>query len=270
MLLVSVFSCYSLLFCLAVPFVFASPSADEEIQTLRREVEGLKQGQAAIQKDLEEIKKLLQEVRQASRPAPARLPVEPVDFPVKVDGRPQRGSAEAKVVLIEFSEFQCPFCARHATQTMPELDRDYIETGKVKYVFRDLPLQFHPHAAKAAEAAHCAGEQGKYWEMSEHLLANQRTLAPEHLPGHAEKVGLDVEKFKACLESGKFESQVKEDVAEAGRVGITGTPSFLLAVVDPQTKNLRAVTRIRGAQPLATFRRELDKLLGPQADDDED
>src|SRR5207247_10400930 len=132
----------------------------------------------------------------------------------------------AKVAVIEYSDFQCPFCGRYAKETFPQITSDYVDTGKVRYVFHDLPLDFHKYAFKAAEAAHCAGDQGKFWEMHGLLFQNQAALAPEQLPAHAKGLGLNESAFSQCLESGKFAAQIRQDIAQAGTAGITGTPTF--------------------------------------------
>jgi protein-disulfide isomerase len=106
---------------------------------------------------------------------------------LSVDGAPSMGNGDAKVTLIEFSDYQCSFCGRHFSQTLPRLMTEYVKTGKVKYVLRDFPLEpIHPLAFKAAEAARCASDQGKYWEMHDRLFSNQQALGPKDLPRHAE------------------------------------------------------------------------------------
>lgn len=170
----------------------------EEIKALRREVEALKETHQAIVKDLADIQKKLVQVL----PPP---PVRAIDAVLEVGDAPVKGSKDATLTLIEFSDYQCPFCRRHLETTLPQLDKDYIATGKLRYVFRDFPLEsIHAHASKTAEAPHCAGEQGKYWEMHDRLFANQKALAPEKLPEHAQAIGLKAEAFKTCLDSGKY------------------------------------------------------------------
>src|SRR5206468_10780677 len=118
---------------------------------------------------------------------------------------PSLGRADAPVTLVEFSDFQCPFCGRFFATTLPALKQDYIDTGKLRYVFRDFPLdQLHPNARNAAAAAHCAGEQGKYWEMHDTLYRNQRTLQVEHLKGFALELSLNGNAFTTCLDGGKY------------------------------------------------------------------
>ena len=146
--------------------------------------------------------------------------------------------------------------------TWPEIEKNYVETGKVKYVFRDLPLEsIHKLAFKAHEAANCAGEQGKYWEMHDRLYANQNKLRPDDLPQHAEALGLDMSAFNKCLSSDKYAGEIRADIAEADRAGIRGTPTFLLGRTGPDGSKVEAVTIIRGAQPYSQFQQAFDKML---------
>ncbi len=143
---------------------------------------------------------------------------------------------------------------------MPQIEKDYIDTGKMKYVFMEFPLAMHQKAFKAAEAAECAGDQDKFWEMHDRLFANQNALAPEDLLKHAEALGLDASKFKECLDGGKHSDEIKKDMAEGQKAGITGTPAFLLGFIQPDGK-VKAVKKISGAQPYAAFTDTIDSLL---------
>jgi protein-disulfide isomerase len=135
----------------------------------------------------------------------------------------------------------------------------------VRYVFRDLPLvQIHPHAFKAAEAANCAGEQGKFWEMHNLLFENIRALAPANLTQHAQTVGLDAAKFAQCLESGRHAAEVRKDMADANAAGVAGTPGFIIGIANPKNPrdpNVRIFRSFTGAQPYATFKSVLDAAL---------
>jgi len=134
----------------------------------------------------------------------------------------------------------------------------------VKYVFHDLPLDFHKYAFKAAEAAHCAGEQGKFWEMHGLLFQNQTALAPEQLPGYAKNLGLREAAFQQCLDSGKFAAEIKTDVSEAGKVGISGTPTFLVGIVQPGDGRVKVVKKLVGAKAYSEFKAALDSVLTAQ------
>jgi len=145
--------------------------------------------------------------------------------------------------------------------TYPQIAKEYVETGKARYVLMDLPLEsIHKNAFKAAEATRCAGDQGKYWEMHDRLFQNQRALEP--WSGHAEAIGLDVSAFDACMEAGKHAAAIRDVMKEATKAGITGTPGFVVAETDPKDPNkVKGISFIRGAQPFAKFKEELDAAL---------
>ena len=174
---------------------------------------------------------------------------------------PALGRPDAPVTLVEFSDYQCPFCQRFFVATLPALKKDYIDTGKVRYVFRDYPLdQIHPQARKAAEAAHCAGEQGKYWEMHDVLFGNQQTLQPPKLSEHARALGLDGARFDQCLTSGTHAARVSQGLTDGLAAGVQGTPGFVVAKTTPGDAVEGAL--VVGAQPVEVFRRLIDQLLG--------
>ncbi len=153
-----------------------------------------------------------------------KLLLEPFRQDVDASG-PSKGSEKAPITIVEFSDFQCPYCAR-AEPTLEKVFADYGD--KVRLVFRDFPLDFHKEAQKASEAAHCAGDQGKYWEMHGKLFANQQQLDVESLKRHARELSLDAGKFDECLGSGA-KAQVVKDHFKAGRqVGVQATPAFFI------------------------------------------
>jgi len=167
---------------------------------------------------------------------------------VAVAGAPVRGAPDARVTVVEFSDFECPFCKR-ANGTMASLLEKY--SGKIKLVYRDFPLEnIHPLARRAAEAARCARDGGKFWEYHDVLFAQSPKLAPEDLQRYAVQVGLNAKKFDACLASGAQSAGVQSDIDEGQRLGITATPVFFI--------NGRSV---RGAQPAETFARVIDDEL---------
>jgi len=153
----------------------AFPQADD-LKTLKKEIDALKEEQRALRKELQDLANSLRE-----RGGPGTRDVR--DLTLGVDRHPSQGSDTAVLTLVEFSDYQCPFCGLYVRETSSQIRRDYVETGKLKYVFRNFPLEaIHGDAFKAAEAAHCAGEQGKYWEMHDRLFANQRALGGAQLP----------------------------------------------------------------------------------------
>jgi len=169
------------------------------------------------------------------------------------------GSRDAQVLIIEFSDLQCSFCARHASQTFPELRRNYIDTGKIRYAARDLPLPMHRHAVPAAVAARCAGEQGKFWEMRQAIYLARGRLDQEPYADMAGALGLDVERLEACRRDGRQLAKVRADAALAAAEGLSSTPSFVIGRIVGE--EFRGETLV-GAKPYAVFAAKIDALLG--------
>jgi protein-disulfide isomerase len=185
----------------------------------------------------------------------------PLPAELAIQGAPSKGSPNAPVTIVEFSDFQCPFCGRHFQQTFDPLEREYIATGKVRYVFRHFPLErIHPQAFKAAEAAECAGEQGKFWEMHDRLFANQQALLPDNLLMHAQAVGLDSRRFAACFAGQAATARVRADMALASQAGVTATPNFFLGTPIPGGK-IKVIRKLNGALPYAMFKSAIDAML---------
>ena len=232
----------------------ALAQAGDDLTKLRKEVEALKQGQLRLQRELQEINALLR------RRQPSATDVQNVVL--TIDGYPSKGSQNAKLILIEFTDYQCPFCGRHFQQTSPQIERDYVNTGRVRHVVRDFPIEsIHKDALKAAEAAHCAGEQGRYWQMHGRLFNGQNALTADHLSAYAGALGLDVQSFQRCLDSNKYTVKIRQDLAEAQKVGVQATPSFLLGVAEPDGSSVKVVKMIAGAHPYTVFKEVIDSLL---------
>lgn len=172
------------------------------------------------------------------------------------------GAADAPVTVIEFTDLQCPYCARFALTTWPQLRERYVDTGKVQFVSRDLPLAFHPYALPAAVASRCAGDQGRYWEYREALFRGQSQLATAPYAAIAERLGIDVARFEACRADSAVAAAVRDDAALAARNGIASTPSFVIGrVVDGQFQG----EILTGAQPFEAFAQRIDALLAEAA-----
>lgn len=249
----------SLLLGLAVFAPVALPQSTEEYRSLRRDMDAIRDSQKLIQNDIEAIKKLLERGAQAPAPAQGQAFKEAM---LSIDGSPVLGDKDAKVTIVEFSDYQCPFCARNHKQTFPQLLTEYIKTGKVKYIFRDFPLEsIHPLAFKASEAALCAGEQGKYWEMHDTLFANQTALTSDDLMSHAKTAGADSVKMKTCIDSGRQAAKIRTDLAEGRKLGITGTPGFFIGLSQPNAKTFKATKNIVGARPYSDFKDAIESLL---------
>jgi protein-disulfide isomerase len=163
---------------------------------------------------------------------------------------PFKGSPDAPVTIVEFSDFQCPYCARFYKNTLPQIEEKYIKTGKVKLIYKDFPLSFHQYAQKAAEAAECADEQGKFWEYHDKLFENQSQLDVASLKRYAAELGLDTQAFNECLDSGKMAAEVQQDFNEGKAKGVSGTPTFF---INGQ--------KLVGAQPFEAFERIIEEKL---------
>lgn len=238
---------------LAVPMA-AQTTSDAEV---RAQLKAILENQVAMQKDLAELRKLVENLlRPAAPPPPPPLPAA-----VDITNSPQQGQPAARIALIEYSDYQCSFCGRFVRDTYSQIDKDYVKTGKVRHIFRNLPLDFHPNAFKAAQAAHCAGEQKKYWEMHDYLFGHQQELDSENLPKHAAAIGLDVPRFQQCLASGKFDAQIRAEITEAGASGVNGTPTFFIGEISPDGKKVKVAAKLVGAQPYSEFKTLLDAAL---------
>ena len=240
---------WSLVVILPLP---AAAQAVPAYDVLRREIEELREGQRRLEGQIEEIKKLLA----GGRSAEVRNVV------VAVAGSSFKGELTAMVTVVEFSDYQCPFCGRYARETFPRIDAEYISTGKVRYVFRDFPIgSLHPRAFKAHEASHCAGEQGKYWEMHDRLFFHQQAVRAADLRLHADALALHRPWFEECLDAGRHAARIRQDLEEGKRATVRGTPTFFIGLTVPDEPMITAARVIRGAQPYSAFKEAIDALL---------
>jgi protein-disulfide isomerase len=173
-------------------------------------------------------------------------------------GAPTLGDRHAPLVLVEYSDFHCPFCRQHAQQALPRIKKEYIAAGKVLYVFRQYPAP-RPAPFDAAIAAHCAARQDLFWELHDRLFSAPRPVGPRDLERHARAAGVDAGAFRTCFKAGIARSEVQVQVDDARRLGLGGTPSFVVGFNDPP--RVRVVDRIRGAQPYETFQAVFEALL---------
>ncbi len=251
---------------------FAMPAiagTKSDVKKLQAEVASLKEGQQQIHDDMAEIKKLLQQGARAPAPAAAATAFEPTDL--EVGASPVIGSADAAVTMFAYSDYQCPFCSRHATQVLPRLVKEYVDSGQLRIVMREYPIEaIHPRAFAASQAAMCAGAQDKYWEMHDLIFANQRSLAAEDLSAHAVALELDAAAYENCLEDEAVSKQIESEINEAYEMGISGTPSFAAGRTNPENPEVVHVTEyIRGAQPFARFQGVVEGLLEEPAEVEE-
>ena len=175
-----------------------------------------------------------------------------------MDDDPKLGSDSAPIVIVEFSDFQCPFCERFYTESFGQIKKDYIDTGKVQLIYRDFPLSFHQYAEKGAEAAECANEQGKFEQMHNMLFEKQSewtAVGESKLKEYATTLGLDTAKFNNCLDTNKYADEISKDFDAGQLAGVGGTPSFLIGKRDGSAQILV------GAQPYSKFKVVIENLL---------
>jgi len=223
---------------------------------------GISSGQAdAILIELKAIRSLLEKIEKQGS-SQAKRAAKPTTAKVAIKGQPSMGSPEAPVTVVEFTDYQCPFCLRFIKTTFPTLKEKYIDTGKVRWVAYNLPLSFHPHARKAAQAALCAGDQGKFWEMRTKLFENPKKLDVKFLPGYAGDLSLDVAAFETCLNGDSHLAEIDREAKAANAVHLTGTPSFIVGKTARTEISGRVII---GAQPLNAFETAIKAALEQHA-----
>ncbi|QQR92781.1 MAG: DsbA family protein [Candidatus Iainarchaeum archaeon] len=185
-------------------------------------------------------------------PAPVAISVQDLE-----GGSAMLGDPNAPVTIVEFSDFQCPFCQRFVSDAYPQIKTNYVDTGKVKIVFKHFPLSFHPFAQKASEAAECArtlsGDE-KFWMMHDKMFANQSAIDVPDLKRYAKEIGLNETQFNACLDNGDTAAKVQADYTTGTSLGVSGTPSFVIGSGDNGTP-------LVGALPYASFKSAIDAAL---------
>lgn len=238
------------------------------LESLRRELAELKEGQRQLAEQLQAIRKLLEappEV-QAIAPISTPPPIPPV-ITQNVRGEPYRGAESATVAMIEYSDFNCSHCAAYATNIFPSLDRDYIQTGKIRYLFRDLPDRLDSDSLTKAQAARCAGEQGKFWEMHDRFFQHKEPLLnnPGGLVDHANALGLDPVNLNVCIESSRYAPAIQMVSSDAKRFGMHGTPSFLMGRLTSDGNVINGTRVMTGAESYEALKAALDEVIAESA-----
>lgn len=214
-------------------------------------------GQDAVAcKQMDEVLAELRELRKLieNRPIPPAQ-LQPTSARLEVGDAPLLGSKDAPLTIVEFADYQCPYCQRFYKETFPDLKKAYIDSGKVRFYVMNLPLiDKHKNSLLAAQAAQCAGEQGQFWQMHGRMAVTPEFLEMTNLIGNAAKLGMDLNAFSQCVESGKFKDAIQRGVAAAQAQGVRGTPSF---VIGKSTANGVAGEIVVGALPLAVFEKKL-------------
>jgi protein-disulfide isomerase len=180
---------------------------------------------------------------------------------ISVGDDPSRKEGNPGLVLIEVSDFQCPYCGQGAREVLAQVEDKFVRTGKVELIFLDFPLPMHPDASKAAAAAACAGDQNKFWEMHHELFTHQDALSSEQLAGYAGKLGLDVAAFQKCISSGKTVPGIREDMRVVQNLGINGTPAYLLGRRIPGGDKVQILDMVKGLPPYEDLEKKINALL---------
>jgi protein-disulfide isomerase len=219
----------------------------------------------ATRQQLDEILKELLELRSAQEKQRVQL------AEITANGRPHAkismnvdhdwhatGNANAPVTVVEFTDLECPFCQRFENVTLPTLKANYIDSGKIQFVGMDLPLSMHSDAQQAAEAAQCAGDQGKFWELRVALFGHADAPTGEVVLDSAKSLGLDLKQFQSCLDTNKYHDRVAAEVDTAAALDIHATPTFVIGhIIDGKLTGIK----LEGALDYSRFKSEIDKLL---------
>jgi protein-disulfide isomerase len=254
---------YAKRFLLTVAVIVAAGGA-----TLPARAQGItvKQADELLQQNrdvLNELKQIhqLMERQLAGQARPAVAAAPPPDDKVHIEIKPGAysiGRADAPLTMVEYTDYQCPFCRQFHIATFEEIKKNYIDTGKLRYVSRDFPLDMHENAPRAAMAARCAADQGKFWELRHVMIVNASQLQSQNITTYATDLKLDADELNACVTSGKYRAEVDQSMAEGRAAGVSGTPSFVLGRTE---KDAVDGVRIVGAQPYAVFDFKLKELL---------
>ena len=216
-----------------------------------------------VQQQNEEMLRELRAIRMLLERLTTPQPQPPVP-PQRTTGRVTNlqgyalGRADAPLTMVEFTDLQCPFCRQFALTSFDEIKKNWIDTGKLRYISRDFPLDFHAQAMPAARAARCAGEQGKFWEMRMGLMRNANQLTAPYITKTAADLGLDAKAFAACAATTKFDAEIQAEMQEGARLGVGGTPTFVLGRTTPTAVEGPMLV---GALPYVQFDAKLKELL---------
>lgn len=229
--------------------------ANDTVSEKKNETDKLSPEQKAFLRDMKLIQQMMLQEQIQNR---SQIDVRGVEF--DLGDVPVNGSESAQLIIVEFSDYSCNFCGRYAREIYPEIYRNYISTGKIRYTLIDYPLPDDYISVKAVEAAYCAGDQGKFWEMHSAIMHDQKSL--NDLTSIASFIDLDLNKFEKCLETKNYNSRVIKNISLASRLEIPSVPGFIIALIDPDNPDkAKGISYIRGAKPFEVFQQEIDKAL---------
>jgi protein-disulfide isomerase len=232
-------------------------ASERPAPSVQQQLDQLRTGQEQLRQELDELKALLQE---RMLPTNSTTPAVPEVSSVNVRGEPFRGTNTARVAVIEYSDFGCSFCARYAREIFPRLDEEYVKPGKLRYFFRDLPEPKETNSWFKARAARCAGDQGKFWELHD-LLFNAPSASEKDVTSLAQTIGLDTEKFNQCLLSEKYLVNIQRSVAGAKKMGLFGTPAFLIGAISEDSDFVMVKRVLVGTESYESMKSILDELM---------
>jgi protein-disulfide isomerase len=243
---------------LAATFSWTAKGEDQN-RSIQEQLNDLKKGQQQILQELEALRSAIQQ-------APARSEVQarpagPTIFNVR--GEPFKGTTNASVAIVEYSDFDCSHCAQFAAQTFPEIDRKYILTGKIRYFFRDLPEPGNAESLLKAHFARCAGDQGKFWLAHDYLFLRHPTLTGSNLESEARELGLDATMLTTCLKDPKYTIMIQRSAAGAARMRIQGTPTFFVGSLSENGDLVEIKESIVGLENTDILEKAIEKLLAP-------
>jgi len=211
-----------------------------------------------ILKELRAIRQAIEGLRAPAPQLPPGPPPPPDVVTISNVSGYMMGRPDAPLTIVEFTDLQCPFCNRFAMQTFDQLKASYIDTGKVRFISRDFPLDFHPQALPAARASRCAGDQGQFWELRTALVKNAQALSPAFITQQATSLKLDMKQFDACIKGNQYDAAITKDMTEGAGFSVNGTPTFFVGKTTAQGFE---GFRIVGAQPYAVFQQRIEGLL---------
>ncbi len=231
------------------------------IESLEKQIAELREGQRMLMEELRQLRLEIQGSGVRKDVVPAEEPKPFVTLNVR--GEPFRGSTNAHVAVVVFSDFNCSHCAEFEREVYPKLEEQYLRTGKVRLLFRDLPDRNDADALAKSEAARCAGEQGRFWDMHDLLYLDQSPYSAESSAKWISAIGIEAEPFRACMESHRYRDPIRRSLALADRMGIRGTPTFLIGTCDDSGIVIRSEEIFTGVEPIKKFQAVLDRLLKP-------
>jgi len=240
---------------MAIPLALALPPAQMAASKSPKD-EGITRQQAEdILNELRQIRQLLE--KQQAKGSGQPEPQQPTRAKLNLNGFQMLGDKNAPLTMVEFTDYQCPFCRQFHLTAYVDLKKNYIDTGKLRFYSRDLPLDFHANAMRAAEAARCAIEQGKFWQLRDIMGADPDKLEIANLVEDASGLKMNVAAFRSCVESEKYKTSIQTDVMEAMKIGATGTPTF---VVGKSTADGVDGEVVLGAMPYPMFEEKLKEI----------